>query len=76
MRKFKQKEIKAFIQDGIAKKLDGTFEEILDFIHTHNFERIGYSAGVYGLNGGIIRDMESGELYAIPARNSTLFMIF
>lgn len=76
MRKYKQSEIKSFIRDGIAKELNGTFEEIRDFIKSHNLERVGYSAGTYGLNGGVIRDIDSSELYAIPARNSVLFMIF
>lgn len=76
MEKYTQKELRRLISIGAAKLLDGTFQDIQKFIHTHNIDKIGYSSGIYGINGGLIRDCDSGDLYAIPARNSTLFMIF
>lgn len=76
MEKYTQKELKRLISVGVAKLLNGNFEEISQFIHTHNIDKIGYFSGIYGINGGLIRDCDNGVLYAIPARNSTLFMIF
>ena len=39
-------------------------------------EKIGYSSGVYGLNGGLLQGRESGNFYAITARSSNLFYFF
>ena len=39
-------------------------------------ERVGYSSGVYGINGGLLQDTETGEQFAIIARNSTLMRLF
>lgn len=39
-------------------------------------EKIGYSSGVYGLNGGLLQGRESGNYYAITARSSNLFYFF
>lgn len=37
-------------------------------------EKVGYSSGIYGINGGLIQNTETGEYYAITARNSNLFL--
>ena len=39
-------------------------------------DKVGYSVGVYGLNGGLLQGHESGTLYAITARTSALFIYF
>lgn len=39
-------------------------------------EKVGYSFGTYGINGGLIQNTKTGEYYAITARNSNLFRIF
>ncbi len=43
---------------------------------TEPVEKIGYSSGVYGLNGGLLQGRESGNYYAILARSSNLFYFF
>lgn len=77
MRRYKQKEIKELIRTGAAVNIsDFSFSETTDFLKTHNTEKIGVSLGIYGINGGVIKDIDSGKIYAIGKRNSTLLMIF
>ena len=40
------------------------------------FEKIYYSTGVYGINGGVVKGNTTGNLYAISSRNTVLFMLF
>jgi hypothetical protein len=48
-----------------------------EYIYTlRRFEKVGYSSGVYGINGGIVQDTETGALYAIIGRCSNLFILF
>lgn len=48
-----------------------------EYIYTlRRLAKIGYSSGVYGLNGGLVEDMETGTWYAIIGRCSNLFILF
>lgn len=48
-----------------------------EYIYTlRRLDKIGYSSGVYGLNGGLVEDMETGTRYAIIGRCSNLFTLF
>lgn len=38
-------------------------------------EKIALSFGIYGMNGGLFRDVETGELHKIIKRSSNLFLI-
>ena len=40
------------------------------------FEKVYYSTGVYGINGGVVKGNATGKLYAIASRNTALFMLF
>lgn len=72
MKIMKQKEIKNLVKLGAA--VDITTAELPAI--QEPFEKIGVSRGIYGMNGGLIRGQSSGTLYAITARNSTLFYYF
>lgn len=77
MKKTTQSTIKGYVRTGSAVDITSyDFEKMRDFLHAHSLEKIAYSSGVYGINGGIVQDRESGELYAITARNSALMMVF
>lgn len=39
-------------------------------------DKVGYSAGIYGINGGLLQDYETGQLYAIIGRCTNLFRVF
>lgn len=75
MRKYKLSELKKLIRCGMAHDLtNATAAEVME--QWKHAEKIGYSTGVYGINGGLIQNTETGEYYAITARNSNLFRIF
>lgn len=75
MRKYTQRELKHLIRCGIAHNMtNATDAEVME--QWKHGEKVGYSSGTYGINGGLIRNTETGEYYAIAARNSNLFRIF
>jgi carbonic anhydrase len=75
MRKYKLSELKNLVKLGMAKDLtNATAAEVME--QWKRAEKVGYSSGVYGINGGLIQNIETGEYYAITARNSNLFRIF
>ena len=77
MRKTTVKAIKNYIVDGVAIDITNyTFDQVKDFLKKHTIEKVAYSIGMYGINAGLIQDVASGQLYAITARNSVLFMVF
>lgn len=77
MLKYKKKFIRDLVSHGAAEDItDYGFDKMHDFIATHGIERIGYSTGVYGINGGLLCDVYTGKLYAITARCTALSMVF
>lgn len=74
MRKYKLKELRDLVRLGLAE--DYTHKPS-EYIYTlRRLDKIGYSSGVYGLNGGLVEDMETGTLYAIIGRCANLFILF
>ena len=51
-----------------------SFDQANDLMNAHTLRTIAMSYGVYGMNGALFED-ETGELYKITARNSTLFQM-
>ncbi|MFR2774841.1 MAG: hypothetical protein ACLTBR_03310 [Anaerostipes sp.] len=77
MKKYRQKDIKDFVRTNLAEDITGYgFDKMKEFLHSHSLEKIGYSAGIYGINGGLLRDINTGKLYVITARNTALAMAF
>ena len=75
MRKYKLKELRELVRLGMAHDLTNASEaEVIE--QWRHGEKIGYSSGMYGINGGLIQNTETGEFYAITTRNSNLFRIF
>lgn len=68
MIKYTQKELKQAVKLGLA--IDITTD---DSIVNEHMTMVGYSVGVYGLNGALLKGDETGENYAICARSSNLF---
>lgn len=63
-----QRELKRLIKVGAAIELTDT-----KTINAGRLEVVALSFGVYGMNGGLFRDYETGQLYATPCRNSIRF---
>lgn len=75
MRKYTLSEIKKFVALGIAQDItNATHAEALEI--GNRCDKVGYSCGKYGINGGLLQDRTSGAMYAVTARNSTLFILF
>lgn len=72
MTKYTQKELKNLVAIGAAVNLTNESAEKIPA----RYDKIGYSSGIYGINGGLIRDTNTGVLYAITVRNSMLARIF
>lgn len=67
MEKMTQKELRRFVRNGAA-------EEITQCGQIHeSTTQIGYSSGVYGCNGCLLRGDKTGKLYAIIGRSFAMF---
>ena len=74
MMKYKLKDLRALVRLGVAEDYTNKPAE---YIYTlRRLEKVGYSSGVYGINGGLVQDTETGALYAIIGRCSNLFILF
>ena len=74
MRKYTQKELRELVRLGLAEDYTNKPSEYLYTLR--RLEKVGYSSGVYGINGGLVQDAETGTLYAIIGRCSNLFILF
>lgn len=77
MKKYTQKEIREFVRLGLAIDITNySHAEMWNFLKSHRIEKVGYSSGIYGINGGLLIDEQTGEKYAITARNTALLTAF
>lgn len=77
MRKYTQKALRELVKLGAAESITNyNFNQMKEFLQSHDLDKIGYSSGVYGINGGLLQDTKTGQLYAITARNTALSMAF
>lgn len=75
MRRYTLTDLKRVVSSGIAQDITtAPAPEVLEI--GSKCDKVGYSCGIYGINGGLLQDRTSGELYAVTARNSTLFRLF
>lgn len=78
MTKYGQRELKALVRSGAAVDIsnhDNTAHHELEAREGY-LDKVGYSSGVYGLNGGLLKGHNSGTLYAITARTTALYIYF
>lgn len=74
MRKYTQKQLRELVRLGVAEDYTNKPSE---YIYTpRRLDKVGYSAGVCGINGGLVGDAATGQLYAIIGRCSNLFILF
>ena len=78
MEKYTQKEIRAFVKNGVAIDITnhGNTEQKEIEAREGWLEKVGYSSGVYGINGGLLKGHNSGTLYAITKRSTAVFIYF
>ena len=51
------------------------FDRVNALLRSRDLDRIAYSCGTYGITGAVLRDMATGDLFCVTARNSTLFQV-
>lgn len=78
MRKYTQRELKALVRTGAAVDITNHgISEYKALINKEKYlEKLGYSSGIYGINGGLLQGRETGTLYAIAARSTAAFIYF
>lgn len=78
MRKYTQRELKALVRTGAAVDITshGTAEHKTLIEKEKDLDKLGYSSGLYGINGGLLQGQETGTLYAITARSTAVFIYF
>lgn len=73
MKKYTQRELKNLIELGAAIDITNAPTSLEQY---RRLDPIGVSRGKYGMNGGLLKDNQTGQLYAITARNTALFFYF
>ena len=74
MKKYTLKALRELVRLGVAEDYTSKPSE---YIYTlRRLEKVGYSSGVYGINGGLVKDAETGTLYAILGRCANRFILF
>lgn len=68
MKRYTKKQIRDYVQTGAATDITANGADL-----NLNLSCIGLSFGQYGMNAGLFRENETGKLYAVTARNGTLF---
>ena len=68
-----QKELKRLVRTGAAVDVTNASQDIINNI-IYNRTVLAYSAGVYGLNGILVKNYD-GTLYAVVGRTLNLFQL-
>lgn len=72
MKQYTRKQLREFVRLGLAVDLTEAEPEKIPA----SYMKVGFSSGIYGINGGMIWDNVLGGYYVILARSSNLFRIF
>lgn len=73
MRKLTQKQLKALINIGAVDITTMDEKELKTLKKQKSIKQVGYSKGVYGCNGMLLKDDE-GNTYVITSRASNLWL--
>lgn len=70
MERYSCKQLKSLVASGVAK--DVTYADKRSDI-PESYTQIGYASGIYGCNGMLLKG-DSGQLYAVCARTSAIWI--
>lgn len=73
MKRYTLRELKNLVELGAAIDISNAPTSLDQY---RRLDPIGVSHGKHGMNGGLLRDNQTGQLYAITSRNSALFFYF
>lgn len=77
MKRITKKQLKELARDGLAKDITRyDFDMMEQFLNAHSLIRVAVSRGANGMNGGLLKDVNTCEKFVITARNTALFMAF
>lgn len=65
--------MRQLVRLGVAEDCADKPGEYMDTLRRP--DKVGYNSGIYGINGGLLRDGETGQLYAIIGRCTNLFRV-
>lgn len=76
MTKYTQKELKNLVALGAAEDITHGDNKTRETIEAKEgfYTQIGYSSGVYGCNGMLLKGNKTGTLYAITGRTTAIFI--
>lgn len=76
MEKYTQKQFKNLVNTGAAVDIThGNNETRKQIINEEEYyTQIGYSAGIYGCNGMLLKGHKTGKLYAITNTTSAIYI--
>lgn len=78
MIRYTRRELKKLASSGEARDIsEFRFKACEALVDSEgSFTKIGYSAGLYGINGGVMKGDSSGALYVIIGRTMSLLYFF
>lgn len=76
MERFTQKQLRELVKTGAAVDVSNADNETRREIERNEgyYNQIGYSAGVYGCNGMLLKGNKTGKLYAVTSRTQAIYI--
>ena len=76
MQRYTQKQLKSLVKTGAAIDVTNADNETRKQIERDEgyYNQIGYSAGVYGCNGMLLKGHKTGKLYAVTSRSQAIYI--
>lgn len=76
MTKYTQRQLKEMVKDGLAEDITyGNNDTRRQIEETEGYyTQVGYSSGVYGCNGMLLKGNKTGKLYAVTSRTTAVFV--
>lgn len=76
MMKYTQKQLKELVKNGLAEDVtyaDNNKRREIEEAEGY-YTQVGYSSGVYGCNGMLLKGNRTGKLYAVTSRSTAIFI--
>lgn len=76
MEKYTQKQLRSLVRTDCAIDVSSADNETRRTIEAEEgyYNQVGYSAGVYGCNGMLLKGHKTGKLYAVTSRTQAIYI--
>ena len=71
MEKYTIKQLKSLVNSGVA--IDVTNANSKSEV-PESYTQVGYSSGLYGCNGMLLKGCDTGKLYAVTGRTTAIYI--